>query len=159
MFRRFLDTSLVSPLGMKAVWLDGYETPEALQDYEAQIDALGGIDLVLHGIGVNGHLAFNEPGCTFDCSARRVCLAPTTRPQAVPLHRRPTEGVTVGLRQLNAARRVILVASGREKRQAIRDALLYPPDPSCPASILQAHPNVSVYLDRTACSWLSITDD
>jgi mannose-1-phosphate guanylyltransferase len=156
--RRFLEASLVSPLGMRAAWLDGNETAAALQDHERRIEQLGGIDLVLHGIGENGHLGFNEPGSAFDCGARQVVLAQSTRPKDTPPERRPVEGVTLGLRQLNAARRVLLLASGRTKRHAISRALLAPPDVSCPASSLQLHPDVKFYIDRGACSWLGARD-
>ncbi|HSI60715.1 MAG TPA: sugar phosphate nucleotidyltransferase, partial [Ideonella sp.] len=75
LFGRAMRRLLVDPLGLQGHFLEGDEGPQALADYEGRIEAAGGIDLVLHGIGANGHLGFNEPGSAFDAGARRVPLA------------------------------------------------------------------------------------
>jgi mannose-1-phosphate guanylyltransferase len=156
LFRRFLEQALVAPLGLSARLLNGDESAGALREHEAGIEAAGGIDLLLHGIGTNGHLGFNEPGSPFDGTARKVTLAESTRPKDIEENRRPIEGVTLGLGLLNRARRVRLIASGGSKRAAMHAAILGPRDEACPASGLQRHADLKVFIDRHACGWMGV---
>lgn len=149
-FRAFLQASVVGPLGLRASLLDGAETPLELAGHEHRIRSMGGIDLVLHGIGTNGHLGFNEPGTAFRSAARRVRLADSSRPTVMVPGGIPVDGVTLGLGLLTAARRVRVMATGSAKRRAVRDALLGPLTTDCPASSLQGHPDVRWFLDRQA---------
>jgi glucosamine-6-phosphate deaminase len=118
------------------------------------LETAGGFDLLLLGIGRNGHLAFNEPGSPFDSHARKVALERTTREQYVDflgsLDATPAYGLTLGIADLVAARSVLLLASGAEKADIVARALEGPIDQQAPASALQGHPNVTALLDWPA---------
>lgn len=120
---------------------------------ERRIEALGNLDVLVLGLGQNGHLGFNEPGSTPDSTARLLALDPVS----VEANRKwfggdhaPGHGVTVGLRTLLAARRILLLAFGSHKADAVRAMLEGPATPSCPASFLQGHPETHVVLDQDA---------
>jgi glucosamine-6-phosphate deaminase len=116
------------------------------------------IDLVVLGIGRDGHVAFDEPGSPPDAGARRVELHPTTREDAAAelggLDRVPREALTVGLRTLRAAREIVLLASGEAKAAAMRAMLEDEPGPACPASLLRDHPRLTIVCDRPAAALL-----
>lgn len=128
-------------------------------DYECQIAAAGGIGLQLLGIGVNGHIGFNEPGSPFDSRTRKVRLTEATQrandadfPPGTPV---PDEAITMGIATILSARQILLLATGRAKRDALRCAFGVSPDPSCPASALQYHPHVVLICDRAAAEGLA----
>ena len=122
------------------------------------IDDAGGLDLVVLGIGRNGHLAFNEPRSAFDSRARKVALDRASREPYVAhfgsLESTPTSGLTLGIADLLAARRALLLASGAEKADAIAQALEGPATEVVPASALQQHPDLVVVLDGEAAARL-----
>ena len=126
--------------------------------FVAQIADAGGLDLVVLGIGRNGHLAFNEPGSAFDSPARRVALSRESRqPYAAAfgsLEATPAFGLTLGLADLMAARSVLLLADGAAKAGPVALALEGPITEDVPASILQRHADVAVLLDREAATLL-----
>jgi glucosamine-6-phosphate deaminase len=119
----------------------------------------GGLDLVVLGIGVNGHLAFNEPGSAFDSRARRVALADETRQPYVAhfgsLEATPAFGLTIGLADIMAAKQTLLLASGAAKAAAVARALEGPVTEDVPASVLQRHGDLTVVLDREAAAGLA----
>ena len=115
----------------------------------------GGLDLALVGIGTNGHLAFNEPGSDPDSTVRVVELAPGTRAAATAFGPEPPrQGLTLGMRELLGARRVLLLANGRGKTAIIERGLRGPVSSACPASFLQLHGALTVVLDTAAASGL-----
>lgn len=117
----------------------------------------GGLDVALLGIGVNGHIAFNEPGSRRGSTCRVVRLAPATRERLRPIwHTPPALAMTLGVRELRAARRVLLLASGVAKAPVLRRALLDDPTPEVPASFLQDHPQLTVVCDEAAGALLPI---
>jgi glucosamine-6-phosphate deaminase len=122
------------------------------------IDDAGGLDLIVAGIGTNGHLAFNEPGSPFDSRARKVALEPPSREPYVALFgslaATPAFGLTLGIADLLAARRALLLASDTEKAEAIARVLEGPVTEALPASALQRHPDLIVVLDREAAARL-----
>lgn len=135
--------------GQKHYFIQDVDEPTA---YEARIAGLGGADLVILGIGVNGHIAFNEPGAKPDSPARRVALAPATilsNFKALNKPGYPTHAVTLGLKSILSARHILLLATGQAKQQVVRQALLEctPPDADLPASWLKTHPHVTVLTD------------
>ena len=150
-FSTFLQTHLIKPLGTQFRGLNGDESALELSRYEADIAAAGGLDLVLYGVGVNGHLGFNEPGSSLLSATRRVALHESTRSridaQQGPA---PLEAVTLGLATLNAARKVRVVALGAAKCEALARGLLEAPTIEMPLSCLQAHPDVQFFLDKAA---------
>jgi len=127
--------------------------------YEAQVH--GTLDLVMLGIGTNGHVGMNEPGTSPDSPTRRVELAPSTTAAAVryfgegvPL---PTWGVTLGLRNILAAQTIWLIASGPNKAGIVRDVLLEPVSAGRPASLLRGHPNCWFFVDADAAAKLPVS--
>ena len=113
------------------------------EKYEQTIRTAGGIDLLVLGIGLNGHIAFNEPGSEFTSRTRIVDLAAET---AGPVRR----GITMGIATILEARRVLLLASGSSKKEVLRRALEEPVHESLPASALQLHPALTVIVDKAA---------
>ncbi|MCL1843685.1 MAG: glucosamine-6-phosphate deaminase [Defluviitaleaceae bacterium] len=127
--------------------------------YEEKIIAAGGIDLQLLGIGNNGHLGFNEPNDFFTAETFYAALDESTieanarffaSADEVPRH-----AVTVGMRTIMSAKKILLIASGGGKAQAVCEALLGHVTPKNPASILQLHSNVTIVLDKNAGSLFS----
>ncbi len=124
--------------------------PDAAARHEALVR---GADLVLLGVGGNGHIAFNEPGTSFGGPTHTLRLTPTTRAQHraafAPLDP-PEEALTAGLGTILSAKAVLVAASGRSKSAAVRDLLTGPIDPSSPASALRLHDHVTLVLDAEA---------
>jgi len=120
-------------------------------DYEQVIRDSGGIDLMILGIGMNGHLGFNEPGSGPESRTRAVTLAESTikgmRQNFTP-DELPLEGITIGLATIMESREILLLASGAEKTAILAKALTEPVSVAVPASILQGHGNVTVITDQ-----------
>ncbi len=161
-FRRHL----TERIPLRALRVMDSEAPDADAEcarFLKLIDAAGGLDLAVLGVGVNGHIAFNEPGSPFDSRARRIALERSTRePYAQAfgsLDAVPTHGLTLGIADLMAARRILLLASGALKAKAVAEALEGRATEEVPASVLQRHPDVTVVLDREAASLLKPNSD
>ncbi len=127
------------------------------RDYERRIALAGGLDLVVLGLGLNGHLAANEPGSAFDSRTRPVRLSTDTvaymRTDAAaesPGVGAGDRAVTLGLGTIAEARQVVVLVSGGGKQAILRRALTGPVDPECPASLLQTLPHALVLADRAA---------
>ena len=116
--------------------------------YEARIEALGGIDLQLLGIGGNGHIGFNEPGTAFETMTHIIELKESTRQANArffeSIDQVPTHALTMGLKSIMQAKKILLVAAGSTKAEIIQKALYGPVTPEVPASILQLHPDLTV---------------
>jgi glucosamine-6-phosphate deaminase len=134
------------------------EMAEHAAAYERAIAAAGGLDLVVLGIGGNGHIAFNEPGSPASGRTRLVRLAPGTRRAAAPDFGGedlvPAHGVTMGIATILAAQRVLLLATGSAKAVAVAAAVEGPVDTICPASFLQTHRDAEVVCDPAAAARL-----
>lgn len=126
--------------------------------YEAAIAEAGGLDVVLLGVGHNGHIGFNEPGTPWDARTRRVALAATTREANGrffgTMDEVPREALTMGIGTILEARQILLLASGEAKAEIIRRTVEGEPSVAVPATALQGHPNVIVLLDRAAAGAL-----
>lgn len=124
---------------------------------DAFIAEHGGLDLLLVGIGMNGHIALNEPGTSFSLYSHVVELDEVTKAVGQKYFLEETvltRGITLGLQHLMDAREVILLANGARKAAILRDALTGPVSEQLPASILQRHPNAHVWLDTDAAQLL-----
>ena len=132
----------------------GIDADAECDRYENAIRDAGGIDLLIVGIGANGHIAFNEPGSSFDSRTRVVSLAPGTIANARKYFASegevPRSAITIGIRTILDARRILLLASGRKKAEAVERTLRDPVSESLPASALQLHPDVIAILDEAA---------
>lgn len=128
------------------------------KEYDDLIEKLGGIDIQLLGIGVNGHIGFNEPGVPFDTRTHKVRLEETTREANKKffdsVDEVPTHAVTMGIESIMGSRMIILAAYGHHKADAVRDMIEGAITIDHPASILQKHADCLVVLDEAAASKL-----
>lgn len=127
-------------------------------DYDKAIEEAGGVDLQLLGIGLNGHIGFNEPGTPFGSRTHVVELTESTR-QANKrffnsINDVPTHAVTMGIRTVMNAKSIILMATGKNKAEIIKKTICGEVTPEVPASVLQLHPFVEFYVDIDAASLL-----
>jgi glucosamine-6-phosphate deaminase len=167
-FRSFLQRHLLGGLGLhtrQVNFLDGQATDIEAEcaRYERAIADAGGIDLQLLGIGRNGHIAFNEPAETLTAGTHAVTLhADTRRANAVWFGgeeaRVPHQALTMGMATLLGAREVLLVATGESKAEAVAGAVRGPLTTWLPASFLQLHGVVELFLDAGAASALRLPD-
>ncbi len=122
--------------------------------YDNLITALGGIDLQLLGLGHTGHIGFNEPDASFGKMTHRVTLAQKTIDANARFFKNADEvprfAITLGIRAIMHAKKILLVASGTDKGDILERALFGPITPAVPASILQLHPEVVVVADSAA---------
>ena len=161
-YRYFMNTNLFDQVNVRKNCThvpSGLDTSDAAASaYDAAIEAAGGIDIQLLGIGNNGHLGFNEPGTPFGSTTHVVELTASTREANkrffASLDEVPTHAVTMGLKTIMNARSIILMALGEAKAPIVRQMVHGDVTPSVPASILQLHPNVEIYLDHAAASLL-----
>ncbi len=136
--------------------------PTAGERYEDAIRAAGGVDLQVLGIGADGHLAFNEPGSSLGSLTRLKTLTGETRADNArffdSVDEVPRHVLTQGLGTIQRARHLLLLAGGEGKAAAIAAAVEGPVSASCPASVLQMHPHVTVLLDEAAAAGLARRD-
>lgn len=145
----------VAPGNFFGLSSERHDAEAAVTAHERRIEAAGGLDAIVLGLGKNGHLGFNEPGSAADSEARLLDLDPVS----IEGNRAwfggeyaPGQGATVGLRTILGARRVLLLAFGTPKAEAVHAMLRGPRASSCPASFLQGHPGVHVFLDDPAAA-------
>lgn len=116
--------------------------------YDAMIEELGGIDLQLLGIGLDGHIGFNEPDNYFTGPTHQVTLDESTIEANARFFASkdevPTTAITMGMKSIMQAKKVLLIANGAAKKAIVEKAFFGPIDPQVPASILQLHPDVTV---------------
>ena len=128
--------------------------------YERRITECGGIDVQILGIGSDGHIAFNEPGSSLSSRTRLKTLAPQTIDDNARFFESrdevPIYAITMGVGTILEARRVLLLASGRNKAQAVAAAVEGPVTAMVTASALQMHPDTQVLLDEQAASGLKM---
>ncbi len=127
--------------------------------YDAEIEAAGGLDFQLLGIGGNGHIGFNEPGSLVNSHTRLMMLDNSTRAAASAdfggLPKTPRKAITMGVSSILNARRVVLLAWGERKASVIRGAVEGLVTELNPASYLQTHPNALFVIDEAAASELT----
>ena len=130
------------------------DSKKECERYEELIRSLGGVDLQLLGMGHNGHIGFNEPDHVFTKGTHCVSLAEST----IEANKRffdsiddvPRQALTMGICDIIQAKKVVLVASGEDKADAVQKAFFGPVTPEVPASILQLHPNFTLVADEDA---------
>jgi glucosamine-6-phosphate deaminase len=126
--------------------------------YDDEINAAGGIDIQLLGIGNNAHIGFNEPADEFTTGSFKVTLTQSTidaNKIYFDENPMPTHALTMGIQQIMSAKKVILIATGPKKAEAIKNMIEGPVTAQVPASILQQHEDVLIFLDEDAASLLS----
>ena len=129
------------------------------KDYENMINSQGGIDIQILGIGVNGHIGFNEPGSNTNSVTRLVKLDYQTRNDARldfnGIKNVPSSAITMGIKTILKSKRIILMAWGLGKSNAVKKAVELKQSVKVPASLLQSHNNVTFILDESSASLLT----
>ena len=159
MHRHLFDHVNINPARINLPDGTNPDADAACAQYNQIIHSVGGIDLQLLGLGPNGHIGFNEPGEAFELETHCIDLAPTT----IEANKRffdgnealvPKQAYTMGIKTIMQARKVLVVANGKAKAQAVKDAVTGPVTPACPGSILQLHPDCILVADEEALSLL-----
>jgi glucosamine-6-phosphate deaminase len=161
-FRTFMDSQLFGGINLAPERIHSLNgTADDLdaecERYDKAIDAAGGLSLQILGIGANGHIGFNEPGEHLYARTHRVTLADSTRRDNALLFgddpaRVPREALSMGMGTILKATDILLMATGDKKAQCVERAVREPITTQFPASFLQLHARVEVYLDRAAAS-------
>ncbi len=161
-FAAFMAEHLVRPLGLPPgrVWLpDGLaaDPAAAARDYAGRLAAAGGLGLQLLGLGLNGHVGFNEPPCPAEAPCRCLALSASTRAANAPAFGGvaaavPERAITLGLAEILQAQRLLLVVTGAAKGPVLRRLLQEPPHADLPASWLRRHGAVCLVVDRAAAA-------
>ncbi|WP_373532671.1 glucosamine-6-phosphate deaminase [Vampirovibrio sp.] len=152
-FADFMHQALWNFVGGQKFYMEQYfDCPAA---YEALVTQNEGPDLVILGIGQNGHIAFNEPGSEANSPTRVVALAEQTQLSnfgAAGKPGFPTQAITLGLKAILSARHILMLATGESKKNILRQAFHpnTPPSADCPASWLKRHPHVTILTDFEA---------
>ena len=124
--------------------------------YEKKLESFGGVDLQILGIGENGHVGFNDPGTPFESTTHIVKISETAKKNKLSYFNTiaevPEYGITLGLKSIMMARRILLLAKGEKKSEIIKKALFGPISPQVPASVLQLHRHLTVILDASAAA-------
>lgn len=158
-YRRFMRENLFDHINIPAdrsFLPDGTQTDSALEcaRYDRIIEEHNGIDLQLLGIGRNAHIGFNEPDSCFACGTHQVTLTESTIAANTRFFENeaqvPRQAYSMGMQAIMQAKRVLLIASGADKAEAIRNSFFGPVTPQVPASILQLHRDVIVIADEAA---------
>lgn len=159
----FLRNNFLLPIGIQNGQFQAHEalspnTAATCLRYEKEIAKSGGLDLVVLGIGHNGHIAFNEPGSPFDSRTRLVELSMETISANARFFKSPADvprqALSMGLATITGARKVLLLANSQAKARAVAMTLQGPITTQVPASCLQRHPDFTVVLDSSAASLL-----
>ncbi len=152
-YRYFMDTNLFNRVNIDKANTNvpnGKAADYAAEGarYDALIEALGGIDIQLLGIGPDGHIGFNEPDEYFTKETHVVDLDPSTIEANARFFASaddvPRQAVTMGMGGIMGAKKVLLIASGASKKEILEKALFGPITPEVPASLLQLHPDLTV---------------
>ena len=156
-YRYFMETNLFSKINVRKDFTfvpDGCaeDIQKECKEYDERIVSLGGIDIQLLGIGLDGHIGFNEPDDVFVKETHLVDLDPST----IEANARffdsiddvPKQAVTMGMGGIMGAKKVLLIANGKNKEEIVKKAFFGPITPKVPASILQLHPDVTVIYSK-----------
>lgn len=125
--------------------------------YEDAIAKAGGIDIQLLGVGTNGHIGFNEPSDSFTDGPFKVKLTQSTIDSNSKYFENgdmPTHALTMGIGDIMRAKKIVLIATGDSKAQAVYNMIKGEVTPSCPASVLQNHPDATIFIDEESAKLL-----
>ena len=159
MHRNLFDLVNINPASINLPDGTNMDAEAECARYDYVIKRVGGIDLQLLGIGHDGHIGFNEPGAAFELGTHCVDLTAETieankRFFDYDEERVPKQAYTMGIKTIMQARKVLLVANGKDKAKIVKQAFFGPVTPEVPASILQMHPDFTLVGDAEALSEL-----
>lgn len=160
-YRLFMDETLFNHINMKATFVPRGDAPDLQQEclrYDQLLEEHGGIDIQFLGLGNNGHIGFNEPGDVFMYNTHLQDLTDST----IQANKRffqdekdvPRQAITLGSGGILRARKIVLVAYGQGKAQAVKHILQGNIDPQWQGSLLRIHPDATLLLDEAAASLL-----
>lgn len=156
LYENFLTPARVPVANVHTLPATAADLASAAAAYEAEIDAAGGLELVVLGLGGNGHIAYNEPGSSADSRTRVLELTEESIEQARGYFAGrtvPTQAITVGIGTLLEARNIVLIVSGESKAAVLHRSLRGPQTPEVPASFLQrAADRLTVIADEAAAA-------
>ncbi|MBM4761398.1 glucosamine-6-phosphate deaminase [Bacillus sp. B15-48] len=164
-YRYFMNEQLFNHLDVNKsnthIPLGDTENPEQqCSDYEQLLKEHGGVDLQILGIGSNGHIAFNEPGTSFQSETHMIELTPSTREANArfftSLEEVPTHAITMGIASIIRSKEILLMISGESKQDALSQLLQGAINENFPASILRTHPCVTIIADEAALGKVAI---
>ncbi len=165
-YRSFMNTHLFDHVNLRRRhihFLDGtaHDADQECGRYERAIQRAGGMDVLILGLGTNGHIGFNEPAAALIATTHRTRLSPATRRANTQLFDGrlsavPREALSMGMGTILRARRIVLLATGASKAACVARMLRGPVTPRLPASFLQLHADVEVWLDRAAARKLQV---
>ena len=160
-YRYFMDNKFFNHINIKKENThlpDGKEADlaKACADYNKVIKSMGGVDMQLLGLGLNGHIGFNEPGAAFDKMTHVVDLSQST----IEANSRffanadevPKQAITMGIKSIMQSKKILLMVTGENKREIVKEAFFGPITPNVPASVLQLHNDVILVGDEAALS-------
>lgn len=162
-YRSVIDCDIGRPLGIPAERVhvpdgDATDLVAACSSYERELCEQGGVDVQILGIGVSGHIGFNEPGSSLTSRTREVSLTEQTRTDNARFFATaddvPRRALTQGIATIAQARRHVLVARGAHKAAVVRAALEGEVSTACPASAMQRFADLTVLLDPAAAAGL-----
>lgn len=135
------------------------DTEAFCREYDLQVARLGGIDLVMDGLGHNGHFGYNEPGCSFSSVTGEVTIAERTRQANARWYASadqvPTKGLTMGISTIMQAREIVILVSGRDKAQIVRRVCEGPVTEEVPMTVIRRHPASLMVIDEDAAHLLT----
>lgn len=155
----FMQENLFEGLGIDPARIhipcgEAVDPDEECKNYDAMIDANGGIDLQVLGIGVNGHIGFNEPDEELVAGTHKTALTESTLKANARFFKEgevmPTSALTMGMASIFKARKIILLASGAAKREIVTKLAQGGISTNVPASLLKLHPSVTILCDKDA---------
>jgi glucosamine-6-phosphate deaminase len=159
----FLYNNFYMPAGIQESQIHFFDAKA--QDLQAECEKMDriiykhqGIDLILLGLGVNGHLGFNEPGVNFESLSHVSELDPITNTVGQKYFKEQrvlSKGITIGIKHILDAKAALLIANGSKKKEAVHAMITGPVINSMPASVLQIHSNAHLFFDRDAYSEIS----
>lgn len=160
-YHHFMKEQLFDHINMKKTHVPSGDAKDLLEEasrYDKEIEAAGGIDIQFLGLGQNGHIGFNEPDSVFHYGTQIVNLTKST----IEANKRffkadekfPTQAISLGAGGIMKARKIVLVALGETKAEAVRAMVTGELDPQVQASILRIHPDTVILLDPQAASLL-----
>lgn len=162
-YRYFMDTHFFNHININKEHTfvpNGMEPDpvKACNDYNDIIKSCNGIDLQLLGLGLNGHIGFNEPGAAFEKQTHCVALTQSTIDANSrffdSLNEVPKQAYTMGIKSIMQSRKIVMIVSGKDKAYIVKQAFFGPITPQVPASVLQLHNNVTIVADSDALSLL-----
>lgn len=160
-FKSYINLHVIGPLKLKQnqFIFPSVNLKDAPSNYEKKIQEAGGIDLQILGVGVNGHIGFNEPGSTKNSRTQIVSLAPETllanKDQFFD-NKIPSMALSMGVGTILESKSIVMLAIGKSKADVIKYLMNHHDDPSCPITFLKDHPHFTLVLDPEAASKINL---